>query len=443
VLIAAALVAVGALAAAVVVPLTRDDATPKPVRPPDASGWVTRMSAGSAVPVTDSLGRTWAVEHGEVGGRPVAARTAVSGTGSPQLFAHARVGVTGYRLAVPAPGTYVVEVSAAETMLDAPGRRVFDVAAEGRRVAANLDLFARVGRAHPYHLLFTVPVTDGELDLSFTARVGEPQVSAVAAAWQSADTGRTLAWADEFDGGKGAPPDPSRWVHEVGGSGWGNGELQSYTDRADNAHLDGDGHLQIVARAEQFTGGDGRSRDFTSARLNSRQPFDTRYGLLEARVDMPAGTGLWPGFWAMGRDLPEVGWPAAGEIDIMEGDGGHPDSVFATLHGPDSTTGSYAIGRAYTGGSGSAGTRGGGPSRLAGFHTYTALWTPLGVRMAVDGYDYSTIVPSDLATTGSWTFDKPFFLLLNLAVGGAVPGPPDASTPFPAAMSVDYVRVYR
>ena len=141
----------------------------------------------------------------------------------------------------------------------------------------------------------------------------------------------TLSWSDEFDAG--SRPDESRWVYDLGGGGWGNQELQTYTSRADNAALR-DGALVITARAERFTGSDGIARDYTSARLKTKDRFAQTYGKFEARIQVPRGQGIWPAFWMLGVDIDAVGWPQCGEIDIMENIGREPTTIHGTLHGP-------------------------------------------------------------------------------------------------------------
>ena len=243
----------------------------------------------------------------------------------------------------------------------------------------------------------------------------------------------TLTWSDEFDGPAGALPDAANWVHDTGGHGWGNQELQTYTDRARNASLGGDGTLQIRAFAEEFTGRDGVRREYTSARLKTLGRFDQAYGRFEARLRLPEGQGLWPAFWMMGSDIEQVGWPRCGEIDVMEHLGSEPALVHAALHAPigardfRSATGTFVLP---------------GGRFAAGFHVFAVEWDPGRIRFFVDGILYRTFTPEDVAP-GAWVFDKPFFILLNVAVGGVWPGPPDSTTAFPQVMAVDYVRAYR
>jgi len=212
-----------------------------------------------------------------------------------------------------------------------------------------------------------------------------------------------------------------------------NNELQSYTDRASNASLSGDGQLLIHARREPFQGADGIAREYTSARLKTQGRFEQTYGRFEARLQIPRGQGIWPAFWMMGADLATVGWPRCGEIDIMENIGKEAATVHATIHGPG-YSGADSIGDAYT-------MPGGAPVADA-FHVFAAEWEPAVIRFYVDGTLFSTRTPADLKAGQTWVFDHPFFVILNVAVGGNWPGNPDGSTVFPQAMRVDYVRVY-
>jgi beta-glucanase (GH16 family) len=247
--------------------------------------------------------------------------------------------------------------------------------------------------------------------------------------------GWTLVWADEFDGVAGAQVDGTKWVSDTGGQGWGNQEREYYT-RAENASLDGGGHLVITARAtpvgSSFQCWYGSCR-YTSARLKTTGRFEQTQGRFEARIRIPRGQGIWPAFWMLGDDIDRVGWPRCGEIDVMENIGREPAMVHGTMHGPG-----------YSGGSGI-----GGPYSLASgsfaddYHVFAVEWTPGLIRWLVDENEYRRATPVDLPPGSAWVFDHPFFLLLNVAVGGAWPGDPDATSTFPQQMLVDYVRVYR
>jgi beta-glucanase (GH16 family) len=229
--------------------------------------------------------------------------------------------------------------------------------------------------------------------------------------------------------------DPTRWVFDTGGQGWGNQEREYYTARPENASLDGEGHLVITARAES-SGGTAcwyGACAYTSARLKTKGTFAQAYGRFEARIRIPRGQGLWPAFWLLGDDIDAVGWPRCGEIDVMENIGREPNVVHGTVHGP--------------GYSGAGGI--GGPDTLArgafadDFHVYAVEWDARSIRWLVDGQPYRETTVADLPAGARWAFDHPFFVLLNVAVGGSWPGDPDGTTAFPQRMLVDYVRVYR
>lgn len=242
-----------------------------------------------------------------------------------------------------------------------------------------------------------------------------------------------LAWSDEFDGRDGSPPDPSKWTLETGGDGWGNDELQYYTARLANAQQRG-GKLILIARRETFTGTDGVTRDYTSARLKTEGKFTQTYGRFEARMKLPRGQGIWPAFWMLGAECKNTGWPECGEIDIMENVGSKPSEVLGSLHGPayfgeDSVTARYVLA--------------GGKRFSDGFHLFAVEWEPGVIRFYVDDVLYATRTPASLPRAGKWVFDHPFFLLVNVAVGGGLPGQPDRTTPFPQVLAVDYVRVYQ
>jgi beta-glucanase (GH16 family) len=261
-------------------------------------------------------------------------------------------------------------------------------------------------------------------------------------------------WGDEFDGAAEQLPDPSKWTYdtgshdEVGNQGWGNREVETYCSpsgvnppacdpRRPNAFLDGNGHL--VLRAERKADG-----TWTSARLTTRGLKDFKYGRIEARLKLPVGTGLWPAFWMLGSNYLTTGWPASGSATIVENisltertNGLGPNTIRATLHGPR-----------YFGGNGlwhDYKLPNGGRIDDGNFHTYGIIWSPGMIQFYVDdpANIFFELNTSDLPEGGEWVFDHPFFLVMNLAVGGDWPGSPDATTPSPAEMLVDYVRVYK
>jgi len=250
-----------------------------------------------------------------------------------------------------------------------------------------------------------------------------------------------LVWSDDFDGAAGGKPDPSKWRADPGTGP--NNELEYYTDHR-NAALDGAGHLVLEARKEATAGSScppdplsgSTTCQYTSARMNTGATFQFTYGRVEARIKVPKGNGLWPAFWMMGADfLTGRPWPYNGEIDIMEILGKDVKTAYSTVHAP-----------AYNGGGGI-----GAPYTLPGnadfsddFHTWVADWNSKGITYSLDGRTVLTLDKEQVEQTrGPWIFDHPHYLILNLAVGGDWPGPTDASTPFPAKMLVDHVRVYQ
>jgi beta-glucanase (GH16 family) len=241
-----------------------------------------------------------------------------------------------------------------------------------------------------------------------------------------------LVWSDEFNAPNGSPVDASKWVSETGGGGWGNSELEYYTSRLENASQQ-DGNLVIKVLQEKYTGKDGVTGNYSSARLKTLGKFSQAYGRFEARLKIPRGPGIWPAFWMLGDDIDKSGWPACGEIDIMENIGKEPALVHGTIHGPG-YSGANGIGAPYAVP---------GDQRFAdNFHTFAVEWEPAAIRFYVDDHLYATRTPADLPQGTKWVYDHPFFLLLNVAIGGGWPGSPDASTVFPQTMLVDYVRVY-
>jgi len=204
--------------------------------------------------------------------------------------------------------------------------------------------------------------------------------------------------------------------------------LQYYTDRPENIAQDGEGNLVITARSENF-----RGSGFTSARINTKDLFEQAYGRIEARLITPFGPGIWPAFWMLGENFDEVGWPQTGEIDIMELRGQQPNIVLGSLHGPG-FSGGNAITKPFGLQQGRFDTD---------YHIYAVEWFPDRIDYFVDDFLYQRITKEEVEDAGGeWVFDKPFFLLMNVAVGGTFVGFPSQETPFPQQMTIDYVRVY-
>lgn len=235
-----------------------------------------------------------------------------------------------------------------------------------------------------------------------------------------------LVWFDEFEGPSGQSPDSTSWRFDIG-TDWGNAQLEYDTDRPANVSLDGEGNLAITALKESFLG-----REYTSGRINTRALFARTRGRFEARIHLPVGQGIWPAFWLLGGNFESVGWPACGEIDIMEYRGQYPHIASGALHGPGYSGGS-SVGGYY------ALPEGGFDE---GFHIFAIEWAEDSITWLIDDVPYQTIGPSDLPAGSEWVFDHPFFIILNVAVGGHYVGAPDETTTFPQTMLVDWVRVY-
>ena len=254
-------------------------------------------------------------------------------------------------------------------------------------------------------------------------------------------SGWRLAWSDEFNGPAGAPPDPMNWNYDLGGGGWGNGEAETYTNSPNNVFQDGNGNLVIRAIRDA-------SGNYTSARLQTGSPgasthtadLSWQYGRIEARIKLPFGQGVWPAFWMLGENIGSAGWPTCGELDIMENFGTFKNNVSinnGTAHGPG-YSGGNGIGKSYTLPFG---------EKVAGdYHVYAIEWSQDSIEWFVDGASYHKVTPASLPAGRQWVFNNPFFILLNLAIGGQTTflGTPDRNAPFPAQdMLVDYVRVYQ
>ena len=237
--------------------------------------------------------------------------------------------------------------------------------------------------------------------------------------------GMTLIWGDEFDAS--GAPDPTKWTYDLGNGawGWGNNELQNYTDSPENVTVQ-DGRLYIFARNE---GG------FTSARIKSQGLFDFQYGRVDIRAVLPIGQGIWPALWMLGSDIDQVSWPACGEIDIMELVGHQPRLVHGTCHwGPNNAERQY---------NGTIAPALEFPATFADeFHVFSLIWEEDEVNILLDDVVYHTITPADM-NGYEYPFNDAFFFIMNVAIGGNWPGDPDETTPFPGFMAVDYIRVFQ
>ena len=233
-----------------------------------------------------------------------------------------------------------------------------------------------------------------------------------------------LTWSDEFDGEEGDLPDATKWNFDLGTgeNGWGNVELQNYTDNPENISIDSLGNLVITAIQDGY--------NYTSARINTKGKFEQQYGRFEARLKTPYGPGLWPAFWLIGSNIDEVSWPQCGEIDIMELRGQQPYIINGTLHGPG-YSGGNPISKSYALENKRFDTE---------YHIFAVEWDANKIDFFVDDYLYHRIEKEDVP--GEWVYDQPFYIILNVAVGGNYVGFPTSGTPFPQKMIIDYVRVY-
>jgi beta-glucanase (GH16 family) len=246
--------------------------------------------------------------------------------------------------------------------------------------------------------------------------------------------GLVLVWSDEFNQPAHSAPDLTKWSYDLGHSnGWGNNELETYTDARTNSAIVPDPDA-TDGKALAITALKDASGRYTSARLKTQQKFSVKYGRIEARLRTVNGRGLWPAFWMLGENLTAVGWPECGEIDVMEVVGDKPAVLHGTLHGPG-YSGGKGIGSTYT--------LSNGATFDSAYHVFAVDRSPGKIAWSVDGNVYHTVTPASLPIGTRWVFDNaPFFLLLDLAVGGNWPGMPDRSTTFPQSLVVDYVRVY-
>lgn len=241
---------------------------------------------------------------------------------------------------------------------------------------------------------------------------------------QQVITKKKLVMSEEFnvDGA----PNQAMWSFNIGtgANGWGNNELQYYTDRPENIKIE-NGMLKITAIKEQYMGS-----GYTSARIITKGKYEKKYGRIEARIKMPLGKGIWPAFWMLGSNSDTVTWPACGEIDIMEYLGNNPIRMFGTVHGPG-YSGGESISKEFILSNSRFDTE---------FHIFGIEWDKDNINFYVDDYLYHSIKPKDVP--GDWVFNESFYLILNVAVGGNLPGVPNSQTSFPQSMLVDYIRVY-
>jgi beta-glucanase (GH16 family) len=369
-------------------------------------GW-SRRWVSSTAPTVDDRGHTW--EPDTLVARGGTLRNASSGV--PE-----RVGAQCYIVPVPTRGMWTITFGVEPPSEGGATALAMTATGSAGVVRQNADI------RNMRRVSMTVPADEGGMRVNLQTAVGHAAITTVSLTLARKGTQPpAIVFSDDF---RGTRLDKTKWTTETGNHGWGNRELQSYTSTASNIVVDAD-RLSIIARRERVSGGPD---SFTSARLNSR--FSATYGRIEARIRTPRGAGLLPAFWMLGADSSHLRWPSCGEIDIMESLGQRePSTVHASLHGPDhhgepwQRTASMVTGQ-----------------ELAdNFHTYTLDWWPHSLQMSFDGKAYASFAPDDLRPDQRWQFDKPFYLLLNLAVGGDWPGSPSEALPFPQTMQVDFV----
>lgn len=317
--------------------------------------------------------------------------------------------------AVPAPVGPPTNLTVTATVSTDNSGNVSFVAAATNAVSYDFDLGNGVFRSSANGTLTYKYAASGTYEVNVVAKSASGQSISVRKS-VTVTVARSLVWSDEFD----APgaPDPAKWGYDIGAGGWGNNELQYYTNRLDNAVVS-NGTLKIIAQRESFSGS-----PFTSARLLSRGKFSFQYGRVDARAKLPAGVGTWPAIWLLGNNIGAVGWPACGEIDIMEHRGNDPNRIHGTVH--------------YTGNSGAGGIGGTTVSTNVSstFHVYSVEWTDQYIKFLVDD-----VVFFSFPNASGLPFNQPFFLLLNVAMGGNFGGAVDPAFTT-ATMEIDYVRVY-
>lgn len=274
----------------------------------------------------------------------------------------------------------------------------------------------------------------GLLAFSLLSNCASPEVTPntetrATAAVKTQSTPWKLMWGDDFHGPAGSPPDQSKWTSDIGGNGWGDKQLEYNTDNK-NAYQDGKGNLILEARQENpdnLKCWYGPCR-YTSARITTRGLFNFTYGLLLARIKIPSGQGIWPAFWLLGSNYEKVGWPACGEIDVMENVGKkEPATIHGSTHGPENFTRPYVLPHG---------------TFADDYHTFGVEWEPNRLSFIMDDIDYATLNRSTLTKPQNWVYDHPFDIILDLSIGGPWPGNPDSTTTFPQQMYVSYVNLY-
>jgi beta-glucanase (GH16 family) len=295
-----------------------------------------------------------------------------------------------------------------------------------RRALGAVVLASGIG----WGLAACVPATPRRSSSARPGSSGSATPSASAAPSGSpAPSASGLVWSDEFDGAEGTSPSSALWAMANGVSG-ANNELEGYSPLPRSVSLDGGGSLRLTARRETYTGPLGRTAGYSSGKVQSVVAF--RYGRIEARIKVPAGDGLWPAFWMLGKEDASVQWPQSGEIDIMETSDA-ATSVQCNVHADSTTSGSWTD---------AASLDAPGGSWADDWHVYAVDWSTDRLVFSIDGREYHTVERAGRPSDQVWEFDRPQYILLNLAIGGDYPRRSPDGTSFPVDMLVDWVRVH-
>lgn len=385
-------------------------------------------AGGGAFESADGI--SYAADYGFSGGTVENMTAQVKASHNPELYENERRGARfSYARKLP-DGRYNLTLRFVESSEDKSGERTFSVDVEGRERISELDVRDISGALNTAYsvTLPNIEVGDGELNIDFRGERGPASLSALlvtkphthARDWQ-------LYWSDEFD--YSGAPDPEKWNIEVQSPGWVNNELQYYTDRPENIRVQ-DGILVVEGHREDY-----KEANYTSGRIHSQNKGDLLYGRVEVRAKLPAGRGTWPAIWMMPTDFVGYGkgWPDSGEIDIMEHVGYDQGQVHATVH----NKAYYWVNGMQRKGSVMVG------DVSENFHEYAVEWNRERMDFFIDDVHYFTYI-NDGAGWESWPFDKPFYVILNLAIGGNWGGAEGVDPGiWPRKMEVDYVRMYR
>lgn len=389
--------------------------------PPAPSQPVSSLYAvESSSPVTDASGQRWTPDPYSRGGSLLREHVFISNTHSPQLYESERIGVTSLNVPLRTEGPYLVVLYFAETAGAKPEQRIFDVM-NGGRLVAHVDVAGEVGALTPYHVAFTTRASKHSLAIHFKALKGRPILSAVRITPVSPSVqlpAQRLVWSDEFNGPSGSQPSTAKWTYDLG-RGWG--QDARYTSSAANASLNGNGDLTLAALPEGAKG-------YTSARLTTRSTFAMGFGAASARIRVAGQRGVVSTFWALGADERST-WPYSGEIDPAEVRGSQPKILIEAVHTHCGQSPCPIVWN-----------RASDVPLSSGFHTFTVERAPGVMIYLLDGRQTASLTSADLPAR-SWVFDKRFYLLLNLIVGGWG-SKPEQSTHWPIKMHVDWVRVF-